>query len=311
VSAPAVRFTGITKRFPGITALADVSFDVAAGSVHAVCGENGAGKSTLGKILAGVTTPDNGMIELNGVRASFSSPREALAAGVAMVHQELAHCDNLSVAENLCLGALPQRFGFVDRGALRNRAAELLRQVGAELDPDRAVHTLSVADQQLLQIAAAVGAGARVIVFDEPSSSLGETEAEALYALIGTLKARGVTILFVSHRMPEIFRLCDTITVLRDGAHVVTCPTAAIDESSLVQQMIGRRLEQYFPSHAAKARGAERLRVEALSSAGRFHDVSFAVHAGEVVGLAGLVGAGRSEIAQAVLGPDRRPPGRL
>ena len=311
VSAPAVRFTGITKRFPGIAALADVSFDVAVGSVHAVCGENGAGKSTLGKILAGVTPYDQGTIELHGARVAFDSPRDALAAGVAMVHQELAHCDNMSVAENLCLGALPQRLGFVDRAELRRRAFGLLAEVGARIDPDRAVQALSVAEQQLVQIAVAVGAGARVIVFDEPSSSLGETEAEALYGLIAALKARGVTILYVSHRMPEIFRLCDTITVLRDGAHVMTCATAAMDESTLVQQMIGRRLEQYYPSHVAKPRGAELLRVEGLSSLGRFCDVSFSIHAGEVVGLAGLVGAGRSEIAQAIFGLDANATGLI
>lgn len=303
-AVPAVRFRAVTKRFPGITALSGVSFDVAKGSCHAVCGENGAGKSTLGKLLCGSLKPDAGSIELDGHTVRFVSPRDALEAGIAMVHQELACCENLSVGENLCLARLPRSFGFVDTGALRTRAVELLAAAGATIDPGRPMHTLSVAEQQLVQIAAAVGAGARVIVFDEPTSSLGDAEARALYALMASLKQRGVTILFVSHRMNEIFRLCDSVSVLRDGEHVVTCAAADIDEGELVHQMIGRRLEQYFPAHVSQPRGEERLRAEHLSSPGRFDDVSFSVHAGEVVGLAGLVGAGRSELAQALFGLD-------
>ena len=300
----AVRFNGITKRFPGNRALSGVSFEIAPGSCHAVCGENGAGKSTLGKILAGITAPDEGTVSLDGRQVQFGSPRDALAAGVAMVHQELAFCENLTVGENLCLGTLPNRFGFLRHTELHGRAMELLAAVGATIDADRPMHSLSVAEQQLVQIAAAVGAGARVIVFDEPASSLGESEVAALHALLAQLKARAVTVLYVSHRMAEIFELCDTITVLRDGEHVVTCAASAIDEATLVQQMIGRRLEQYFPVHLNTPRGAERLRVEQLSSPGRFADISFSLHAGEVVGLAGLVGAGRSEIAQALFGLD-------
>lgn len=311
MSAPAVRFTNITKRFVGITALSGVSFDIAPGSCHAICGENGAGKSTLGKLLAGILAPDEGTIEIDGQRVKFSSPRDALSAGIAMVHQEIAFCDNLTVAENLCLSALPRRFGFVDEVELRRRAAKLLAEIGAQINPGRAMHSLSVAEQQIVQIAAAVAEGARVIVFDEPSSSLGETEARALYALIRALKSRGVTQLYVSHRMPEIFALCDSITVLRDGQHVITCASADIDESQLVQYMIGRKLEQLYPAHLSVERGAELLRVENLASPGKFSGVSFSVHAGEVVGLAGLVGAGRSEIAQALFGLDPRATGEI
>jgi ABC-type sugar transport system ATPase subunit len=311
MSAPAVRFTNITKRFPGVTALSGVSFDVQAGSCHAVCGENGAGKSTLGKILAGVYTPDEGRVELDGAPVHFANPSEALAAGVALVHQELAFCENLTVADNLCLGRLPRRWGFVDRGALRREAEALLVPVGGGIDVDRSMASLSVAEQQLVQIAAAVGAGARVIVFDEPTSSLGEDETLRLYTLIDGLKARGVALLYVSHRMPEIYRLCDTITVLRDGQHVATRPAAELDEAALVSLMIGRQLEQYFPAHVSVPRGEERLRVEGLAHPGRFTDVSFTLHAGEVLGLAGLVGAGRSEIAQAIFGLDPQATGRV
>jgi ABC-type sugar transport system ATPase subunit len=309
--APAIRLAGIVKRYPGITALAGVSFDIAPATCHAICGENGAGKSTLGRIIAGIHAADEGTISLGGARVSFASPREALAAGVAMVHQELSFCDNLSVGENLCLGRLPRKAGFVDRDAMRRRTRELLAAVSAEIDPDRAMSSLSVAEQQLVQIAGAVGEGARVIIFDEPTSSLGEAEATTLYALIRSLKARGVTILYVSHRMPEIFALADAITVLRDGQYVGTWPTSSLDEATLVTHMIGRRLEQYFPAHTQQAPGDERLRVERLSSPGRFADVSFSLRAGEVLGLAGLVGAGRSEIAAALFGLDARSTGTV
>jgi ABC-type sugar transport system ATPase subunit len=299
---PALSFSRVTKRFPGVVALSNVTFDVAASSVHAVCGENGAGKSTLGKILAGLESPDGGEITVDGQPLKFDSPRDALAAGVAMVHQELAFCDNLSVGENLCLGRLPRRMGFVDRNAMRRRATQLLAAIGAAIDPDRAMDSLTVAEQQLVQIAGAVGAGARVIVFDEPTSSLGEDDAERLFGLIEQLRARGVTIIYVSHRMAEIHRLADAITVLRDGLHVATRPAAQLQEAELVQLMIGRKIEQYFPAFVTGARGDERLRVERLSRRGAFSDVSFTLHAGEVLGLAGLVGAGRSEVAQTIFG---------
>ena len=302
--ADAVALRGITKRFPGLVALDDVSFAVARGSCHAVCGENGAGKSTLGRVLAGIHEPDGGDVLLDGVPVRFDSPRDALASGVAMVHQELAFCDQMTVAENLCLGAIPQRRGFVDRVELRRRAEELLEAVDAQIDPDRPIHGLSVAEQQLVQIAAAVGAGAKVIVFDEPTSSLGHAETENLFALIGRLIARGVTVIYVSHRMAELFRIADTMTVLRDGRHVGTWPASELDEPTLVQHMIGRKLEQYFPSHIEAPQREERLVVQGLSSPGRFTDVSFTVRSGEVVGLAGLVGAGRTEIADALFGLD-------
>ncbi|HKO14629.1 MAG TPA: sugar ABC transporter ATP-binding protein [Gemmatimonadaceae bacterium] len=308
---PALRFSNVTKRFPGVVALRDVSFDVQRGSCHAVCGENGAGKSTLGKILAGLQKPDGGQILLDDVPLTFDSPRDALQSGVAMVHQELAFCENMTVGENLCLGQLPRRFGFVQQDVVRARAAELLAAIGATIDPDRGMASLTVAEQQLVQIAGAVGAAARVIVFDEPTSSLARDDVERLFALIARLQARGVTILYVSHRMAEIHRLCDEITVLRDGRHVATRPATELGEAELVQLMIGRRLEQYFPAHPATARGEERLRVAGLTRAGAFSDVSFALHGGEVLGLAGLVGAGRTEIAQTIFGLESATSGSI
>ncbi len=302
--AVAVRFAGVTKRFPGVVALRGVSFDIAHGSCHAVCGENGAGKSTLGKLLSGIDRPDEGTIEIDGRAVRFSSPAEALEAGVAMVHQELASCSNLSVAENLCLGKLPSRWTFVDRKAMHARAVELLANIGAEIDTTKPMSSLSVAEQQLVQIASAVGSGARVIVFDEPTSSLSEGEAARLYDLIPRLTARGATLIYVSHRMPEIFRLSDHLTVLRDGEQIATRVTAEIDERELVQLMIGRALEQRAPRTTGLELGNEALTVRDFTSRGKFERISFTLHAGEVLGLAGLVGAGRSEIAKALFGLD-------
>jgi ribose transport system ATP-binding protein len=313
----AVRFEGITKRFPGVQALTDVTLSVAAGSCHALCGENGAGKSTLGKILAGIYAPDEGRLVVNDREVRFTGPRDAFAAGVGMVHQELAFCENLSVAENLCLGALPVSRGLVDRRAVVRRAREMLAAIGADMDVTRRLGELPIAQQQVVQIAVAVGGGARIIVFDEPTSSLSQVEAERLYELIAQLKARGVTCIYVSHRMAEVYRLCDTISVLRDGRHVATKPASALSEPDLVQLMIGRPVAAYFGgAHAAEPNAAgeareELLRVEHLSSDGRFEDVSFSVHAGEVVGLAGLVGAGRSDVAETIFGARPRTGGRI
>jgi ABC-type sugar transport system ATPase subunit len=300
--AAAVRFSGITKRYPGVLALDDVSFEIEAGTCHAVCGENGAGKSTLGRLLAGIDSPDGGTIAIDGRAVRFSSPADALAAGVAMVHQELAFCENLSVAENLCLARIPARAAFVSHRALRAQSEALLAGIGTGIDVGRGMSSLSVAEQQLVQIAAAVGSGARIIVFDEPTSSLSEGEAARLYSLVHRLTERGVTLLYVSHRMPEIFRLASRVTVLRDGSRVDTCDTAAIDERELVRLMIGRDIARYFPAHVRTEPGDELLRADHLSCPGRFTDVSFSLRAGEVLGLAGLVGAGRSELARALFG---------
>jgi ABC-type sugar transport system ATPase subunit len=302
MAEPAVRFEGITRRFPGALALDSVTLEVSAGTCHALCGENGAGKSTLGRILAGIHLPDEGRVLVHGRPVRFASPRQALAAGVGMVHQELAFCDNLSVAENLCLGTLPARRGLVRRGELARRAEAMLAEIGTTLDVRRRLGELTIAQQQLVQIAAAVGGGAEIIVFDEPTSSLSQVDAERLYELIGRLKGRGVTCLYVSHRMPEVFRLADRVSVLRDGRHVATLAVEGLTEAELVRLMIGRPLAEYFPRHAGAAPGEELLRVDGLSSPGRFEGISFSLRAGEVVGLAGLVGAGRTEVARALFG---------
>jgi ABC-type sugar transport system ATPase subunit len=306
-----VAFDHVSKRFPGALALEDVTFSIAAGTCHALCGENGAGKSTLGKILGGIHRPDSGQVIVEGRAADFAGPQAALRAGIGIVHQELAFCDNLTVAENLCLGALPSTATFVSRPEMVRRATGMLAATGAEIDVRRPMRELTIGQQQVVQIAAAIGGGARIIVFDEPTSSLSQHEAERLYDLIDRLRKRGVTAIYVSHRMDEIFRLCDAVTVLRDGRHVDTRPIASVDRSTLVEMMIGRRLDEYFPAHVQAKPGQELLRVEGLSSPAGFRDVSFTVRAGEVLGLAGLVGAGRSEIAQALFGLDPHATGRV
>jgi ABC-type sugar transport system ATPase subunit len=286
-SPPFIRFCHVTKRFPGVQALRDVSFDVAAGSCHALVGENGAGKSTLGKILAGIHVADEGEVRVGDRVVRHHDP-----SVIGMVHQELAFCENLSVAENLCLGDLPARGPFFRRRQMLATARERLAAIQADIEPTRTLGELPVSQQQLVQIAAAVARGAKVLIFDEPTSSLSQVEAEHLFALIKRLQATGTTCLYVSHRLEEIFRLCDTITVLRDGQHVATKPAGEFDQASLVQAMIGRSLEAYFPGHLDAAPGEELLRVEGY----------FTLRAGEVLGLAGLVGAGRTELAEAIFG---------
>src|SRR5579863_3839256 len=249
LDGPLIQFKGISKRFPGVQALREVSFDVARGSCHALCGENGAGKSTLGKILAGIYAPDDGELVVDGQPVRFANPSDAMAAGIGIVHQELAFCENLTVAENLCLGQLPARATFVSRHEMLRRATEYLGAIQSKIDPTRLVGGLPVSQQQLVQIAAAVSHGARILIFDEPTSSLSQIESEHLFELIKRLQAQGVTAIYVSHRLEEIYRLCDTITVLRDGQHVATKPATELDHDSLVQMMIGHALEAYFPVH--------------------------------------------------------------
>lgn len=308
---PILRFEGVSKFFAGVTALKGVSFDIRLGECHALVGENGAGKSTLGKIVAGIHAPDEGRLWVRGRPVRFANPLDAVRAGVGIVHQELCFCTHLSVAENLCLGRMPTRWGFLRRGQMRDRARAMLAEIGADLDVDAPVFSLSTGQEQMVQIAGAVGSGADIIVMDEPTSSLSLAETQRLFELIDRLKSRGATLVYVSHRLEEIFRLCDRITVLRDGRHIETAAVRDMNMDRIVQAMIGRAVEQYFPEHLEAKAGIERLRVEGLCSPGKFNDIGFSIRAGEVVGLAGLVGAGRSEIARAIFGLDPKATGKI
>lgn len=312
-----IEFRSVSKAFAGIQALSDVSLNVTEGECLGLMGENGAGKSTLGKILAGVHRADSGVVVLGGVIRHFASPAAALRAGIGMVHQELAFCPDLSVAENLGMASYPKRWGvFVDRAAMARRAREMLGRIGVELDVSLPHRALTTAQEQLVQIASAVGTGAKVIVFDEPTSSLSEPEARRLFELVDRLKSAGVTQLYVSHRMREIVRLCDRVAILRDGKYIGAVERQDITEDRVVRMMVGRSVATYVPSYLAQRtidpiEQPPRLEVNRLSSPGKIQDVSFSVRAGEIVGFAGLVGSGRSEVAKAIFGLDRAASGSV
>jgi rhamnose transport system ATP-binding protein len=301
---PLIQLVGLVKSFAGVTALKGVDLTVRAGEILGLVGENGAGKSTLIKLLSGVQTPDDGEIRLAGRTVSFSSPRAALAAGVAAVQQELECFPHLSVAENLMLGERwPRRaWGGVDWPALHAEAGRRLTQFGLSMDTHRMVEELTAAEKQEIGIAGAVARHARLLILDEPTASLSEPEVQRLFSHLRRLREQGVAILYVSHRLDEIFELTDRIAVLRDGSLVAAHRTSEIDAAQLVLDMVGRPLEQVYPRTRSSAIGQPLLELEGVSCEGLFHDVSFVVREGEIVGLAGLVGAGRSELARAIYG---------
>ncbi len=305
-----VVLAGISKDFGATAALTDVSMDLRAGEVHALVGENGAGKSTLVKILAGVHQPDAGSILLDGTAVTIANPAAARSLGIAVVHQEPKLFPDLSVAENVFLAAPPTRaFGSIAWGEMRRGAGALFDQLDVHLDVSAPVRGLSMADQQLIEIAKALSVEARVLILDEPTASLSSHEVERLFTIVRRTRDRGVAVLFVSHRLDEVFALCDRATVLRDGRHVVTAETSTLSTADLVRHMVGRAVT-LFPKGDA-AIGDMLLEVRGLSDATAFRDVSLSVHAGEIVGLAGLVGAGRTEIARVLFGIEKRTAGEI
>ncbi|MBI5432446.1 MAG: sugar ABC transporter ATP-binding protein [Planctomycetes bacterium] len=293
---------GVKHRFGATLALDGVDLVVAPGEVHALVGENGAGKSTLMKVLSGALAPDEGRIELDGSPYAPRSPAQGRARGVAMIYQELSLAPHLSVAENVLLGAQPTRSGFVAWGALRARARELLAEVGrAELDVDAPVARLAPADRQLVEIARSLAGDARVIVFDEPTSSLGRADVERLFALIAKLAARGVAIVYISHALEEVFALSQRYTVLRDGRSVASGKTADTDVARLVAAMVGRTVTELYPRSPARP-GEVVARVLSLAGERLPLDATLELRRGEVLGIAGLVGAGRTELMRALFG---------
>jgi rhamnose transport system ATP-binding protein len=293
------------KSFGAVHALEDGYIELFAGEVHGLVGENGAGKSTLVKLLAGVHRPDDGRLVLDGEEAIFDNAKHSQAAGIAIIFQEPTLFPDLSVAENIFVGAQPLKRGRrIDGRRMRRDAAALFDQLGVHLDPDRVARGLSIADQQLVEIAKALTANARVIVMDEPTAALATTEVEQLFGIVETLRTRGNAVLFVSHRLDEIFALSQRITVMRDGRHVLTEPTESLTTQSVIRAMVGRDMAALFPKVAAEP-GRTVLKVDRLTREGVFTDVSFEVRSGEIVALAGLVGAGRTEVARAIFGIDR------
>jgi rhamnose transport system ATP-binding protein len=308
--APLVELRAVSKRFDATQALSSVSFDLRAGEIHGLVGENGAGKSTLVKILAGVHQPDGGEILLGGRATIIHGPAESRALGLAVVHQEPRLFPDLSVAENVFLANPPMgALHTISWREMRRAATALFEQLGVRLDAGAPVRGLSMADQQLIEIAKALSLDARVLILDEPTASLSAHEVERLFTIVRRLRDRGVAVLFVSHRLDEVFRLCDRATVLRDGRHVVTAATADLTTADLIRHMVGRAVTLFPKGEAAV--GEVLLEVRQLARAGAFRDVSFAVRAGEIVGLAGLVGAGRTEIARVLFGIDRPSAGEV
>ncbi|RYG30667.1 ATP-binding cassette domain-containing protein, partial [bacterium] len=298
-------FDDIGKSFPGVRALDAVSFEAREGSVHALMGENGAGKSTLLKILSGAYRPDEGRLVLDGKPLVNRTTQDALDAGVAVIYQELQLVPQLTVAENLFLGHLPSKFGWMDRRTLHAEASRLLGLVGEDIRPETPVGNLPIAQRQMVEIAKALSRNAKAIAFDEPTSSLSSREVERLFAVIGRLKAEGKIVLYVSHRMDEIFRICDAATVLRDGRHVQTFENLPdITPDDLVRAMVGREVDT-LNAYRPRAIGETVLKVENLSGPGLKEPVSFEVKKGEIVGLFGLVGAGRTETLNLIAGTAR------
>ncbi len=293
---------GISKSFPGVRALADVSITLDRGEVLGIVGENGAGKSTLMRVLAGVVAPDSGDVLLDGVAFRPRGPRDALDAGIIVIHQELSLVPDRSVAENIHLGHLPRgRFGGVRRGFLNRQSRKLLDEVGLSIDPRTKVAALGIAQQQLVEIARALSRDARVIVMDEPTATLTQTEQRILFTTMSRLRASGVGLIFISHHLEEIFEICDRTTVLRDGASIETKPSRDWTQDTLIQAMVNRPIEALFPQRNAVL-GPVLLDVETLSSGTRFEGVSLQVRSGEVVGLGGLIGAGRTEVLKTIFG---------
>ncbi len=300
---PLLEMRGITKTFPGVQALTNVNFDVRAGEVHALVGENGAGKSTLMKILAGVYERDAGEIWLKGKPVNFTNPRQAQLAGIVTIYQELNQVPEMSVTENIFLGSELER-GIVLRWSdMHDRARELLGKLHLDIDPRQPIRQLGVGQQQMVEVAKALHQQADLIIMDEPTSSLSIREINDLFAIVKELKDAGVAIVYISHHLEEPFAIADRITVLRDGRNVATKPTGELNIDSLVRLMVGRDLSEKYPK-AIVPRGEEVLRVEHLNRAGVLSDISLTAYAGEVLGIAGLVGAGRTELARAVFGAD-------
>ncbi len=297
-----IEIKNVTKEFPGVKALNDVSLAFRAGEVHALVGENGAGKSTLMKIISGVYSCDVGKVLLHGKEIVFESPKHALDMGVSIIHQELSIVPDLTVAENIYLGREPKIAGFlVDKKVMNADTDKLMTDIGVPLPPDEPAGQFTTAQKQMIEIAKATSQNASVVIMDEPTSSLSKKEVKALFEVIKKLKRENVAVIYISHRLAELFEICDKVTVLRDGNLIRTMPMAETTETDIVSLMVGREIKDFF--HKPEASQDEVvLKVDGLSKQGVFHDISFELHRGEILGIAGLVGARRTDVLQSVFG---------
>lgn len=303
---------GLRKTYGGIKALDNIFFELRRGEVHALMGENGAGKSTFMKILAGLEKPDSGEIFFDNLPFSPKNTREALQKGISMIHQELLAVPELTVAENLFLGKEATGFWskWIDSAAIHKQAAFWLEKLGVPISPKTKIKHLSIAEMQMVEIAKALSNNAKVLIMDEPTSALSEKEAETLFDIIRELRDQGVSIIYISHKMDEIFRVSDSITVFRDGRFIDSRASDDFDQSSLIAMMVGRKLSDFFPENTAE-KGAPIYTVHSLSRPGAFKDISFELHAGEILGISGLVGAGRTELARVLYGLDKAGSGQI
>lgn len=299
----------ITKEFPGVKALDDVTINIERGTIHGLVGENGAGKSTLIKVLAGIYQPNKGEIILDGKPCRFNSPIEARRAGISVVHQEIKLADPLSVAENMFLGNVQLKNGLVDWKGMRRRAREIVEDLGMDIDINAQVSSLTVAKKQIVEIMHAINNNSRILIMDEPSAVLTDRELEVMFRIVKQLRDEGITIIYISHRLDEIFGLCSNVSVLRDGCHIDTIPVASVDRQGLINMMVGREMGQEYPKEVGNV-GGTILEVKNLSR-GILQDISFEVKSGEVFGISGLVGAGRTELARAILGIDKPESGEV
>ena len=305
-----LQMKGINKSFPGVQALSGVSYELEKGEVHALMGENGAGKSTLMKILTGAYQEDTGEVIFDGKPFPKRDERSTLAAGIAMIHQELSFVPYLTIAENLFLGREIMKSGMLDKRAMNKQAGEWLKNLGMNLDPRRAMDSLMVSEQQMVEITKAVSYNAKIIIMDEPTSAITDREVEKLFATIRDLTAKGVAIVYISHKMDEILQISDRVTVFRDGQLISTRNAQDITMDQIVIDMVGRELTEVYPERASDI-GEELLRVEGMTRNGVFENVSFSVHRGEVIGFAGLMGSGRTETMRCVYGLDKPDAGKI
>jgi len=305
VSKPVVALAGIAKRFPGVVALDEVSLEVGRGEVLGLVGENGAGKSTLMKILTGAYQADAGTIEIEGESIARPTPQRMLSLGIAVIYQEMMQAPHLTVAENVSLGRLPRnRIGLVDWAAARGTSVAVMARLGFEVDPDARIDSLSVAQRQMVEIAGALSRNARLVILDEPSAVLGGAELERLFAVIRHLAAEGVAFIYISHRLQEVFEICDRVTVLRDGAVVGTRDIGAVDEAALIRMMVGRQLSDIYPARARREDGETVLSVRGLTRPGVLDRIDLDIRRGEIVGICGMAGSGRTELLRALAGAD-------
>lgn len=307
-----VRMTGIEKRFPGVHALKDARFELMAGEVHALMGENGAGKSTMMKVLSGIYQPDEGTIEIDGSPVVIDGPRAAQKLGVGIIHQELSLMNDLTVAQNIMIGKEPGKsFGRLDEAALNRRAEELLALIHMNIDPRTVVSTLTIARQQMVEIAKALSNDSRILIMDEPTAALTDSEINELFGIIGKLKAKGVGIVYISHKMDELKRISDRVTVMRDGEYVGTVNAAEAPVSQIISMMVGRALTDEAVQIPDLSAAEIALEVRGLDRGREIRDVSFTLRKGEILGFAGLMGAGRTEVARAIFGADPRDAGEI